>query len=187
MQSRLREEVLQALKIQDPPIDSGDLSSVLEGLPLLNGVINETLRLFPTVPLTLREAMRDSRLGDYVIPKGTSIVLSMWQMNRSNLVWGPDSLEFKPERWINADGKPNQSGGAAVNYQMLTFLHGPRSCIGQAFAKAELRCLIATLLGTFRWDLDMDNELVIPKGVITMKPANGLYLKMTALDGAKAQ
>lgn len=174
---------MDALAEQNP-----DLSAVLEQLPLLNGVVQETLRLFPTVPSTVREAVRDTRVGEHMIPKGASVVLSMWLMNRSQHVWGPDSQEFKPERWINEDdGRPNQSGGAGTNYQFLTFLHGPRSCIGQSFARAELRCLIAALVGAFRWELDMDDELVVPQGVVTIKPANGLYLRMTALDDAKGR
>lgn len=165
-----------------------DLAGTMEQLPLLNGVISETLRLFPTVPTTMREATVDTRIGEQPIPKGSIIVLSMWLMNRSEHIWGPDATQFKPERWINqSDGRPNQTGGAENNYQFLTFLHGPRSCIGQAFARAELRCLLVALVGTFEWELGMDDELVIPRGVITIKPANGLHLKMSLVAAGRTE
>jgi cytochrome P450 len=142
--------------------------------------MHETLRLYPTVPLTLRQAVRDSNLAGQVIPKGVTLLLSTWQMNRSPEVWGPEAAEFRPERWITA-GKPNSNGGANSNYEFLTFLHGPRSCIGQGFAKAEMRCLLTSMIRTFCWDLAMDESKVQPRGVITIKPENGLLLKLQPL------
>lgn len=157
-----------------------DLAAILEPLPILNGIMNETLRLYPTVPLTLRQAVRDSNLGGQIIPKGVTVVISMWQINRSPEIWGPDAGEFRPERWITG-GKPNSNGGANSNYEFSTFLHGPRSCIGQGFAKAEMRCLLASMIRTFSWDLAMDESKIIPKGAITIKPNNGLLLKLKLL------
>ncbi|KAI1198251.1 cytochrome P450 [Nemania serpens] len=180
LQQALREEIRQALP-DDTEIDkSTDLASILEPLPYLNGILNETLRLYPTVPLTMRQAVCDSSLAGQVIPKGVVVVLSMWQMNRSPDLWGPDAGDFRPDRWITA-GKPNSNGGANSNYEFLTFLHGPRSCIGQGFAKAEMRCLLASMVRAFSWDLAMDEKDVLPRGAITIKPANGLLLKLRPL------
>lgn len=182
MQEKLRAEVRDRLPVDASLSETMDIASELEQLPYLNGVINETFRLYPTVPLTMRDAIRDTRLGDQMIPKGTTIILSMWQMNRSPEVWGPDAGEFRPERWINEAGKPNSTGGASSNYEFLTFLHGPRSCIGQGFARAEMRCLTAATIASFSWELAMDDAKVLPRGVITIKPANGLYLRLKPLD-----
>ena len=77
----------------------------------------------------------------------------------------------------------NNSGGAESNYSQLTFLHGPRSCIGQNFAKAELRCLIAAFVKAFEWEMVNPNEEVIPAGVITIKPKKGLHLRLKPLEG----
>ncbi|KAI1270529.1 cytochrome P450 [Xylariaceae sp. FL1019] len=179
-QETLRQEVQGALP-DDLVVDQmTDIASMLEQLPYLNGVIHETLRLYPTVPMTLRQAIRDSDLSGQIIPKGTTVVLSMWQMNRSSEVWGPEAGEFRPERWITS-GKPNTNGGANSNYEFLTFLHGPRSCIGQGFAKAEMRCLLASMVRAFSWTLAMDESKVMPRGVVTIKPENGMYLNMKPL------
>lgn len=131
--------------------------------------------------MTMRQALCDTRIGDQFIPKGTDIIVSIWYINRSPKIWGPDAAEFLPERWIT-DGKPNTNGGAASNYDFLTFLHGPRSCIGQGFAKAEMRCLLAVMVRSFSWTLAMDDALVMPRGVITIKPENGMHLKLTPLQ-----
>ncbi|KAL2177416.1 cytochrome P450 [Thermothelomyces heterothallicus CBS 202.75] len=187
-QKKLRDEVTEALG--EKPVAGElpvDLAGVLKQLPYLNGIMHETLRLYPTVPLTMREALRDTRLGDQPIPKGTEVVVSIWQVNRSPEIWGPDADRFRPERWINADdGKANRHGGARSNYDFLTFLQGPRSCIGQEFAKAEMRCLLAALVTSFSWDLAMDESKIVPRGVITIKPEHGMYLRMRPLHHGAA-
>lgn len=123
-QARLREEVKEAFPT-NPLLSAGveDLAATLERLPLLNGICNETLRLFPTVPITMRIAVRDTTLLDHPIPRGTEIMVSPWAVNRSKELWGQDAEKFVPERWIE-DGKPNNVGGADSNYSLLTFLHG---------------------------------------------------------------
>lgn len=161
---------------------SDRIATSLESLPLLNGILNETLRLYPTVPVTTRVAARDTTLGQQPIPKGTNILLSPWLINRSAALWGPEAGEFDPGRWIDEHGRPNNSGGADSNYNFMTFLHGPRSCIGRDFAKAELRCLLAAIVSRFEWTLDMDEKDVIPAGAITIKPQKGLYLKMKTVN-----
>jgi cytochrome P450 len=181
-QTRLRNEVKEALPsnpLLDPTID---IASILERLPLLNGVCNETLRLYPTVPITMRIAIRDTTLLDSPIPRRTEIMIAPWAVNRSRELWGENAREFVPERWIDKDGnKPNNHGGAESNYSLLTFLHGPRSCIGQGFAKAELRCLVAAFICAFEWELDMKEEDIIPMGVVTIKPEKGLHLKLRTI------
>jgi len=187
-QQKLRDEVAETLNGAIPNPDSlsaaselpSDLAGVLKSMPYLNGIIHETLRLYPTVPLTMREALRDTFLDTQLIPKGTEIVVSIWQINRSPELWGEDAAEFKPERWIS-DGKANGHGGAKSNYDFLTFLQGPRSCIGQEFAKASMRCLLVALVSGFEWTVEMDEKKIVPRGVITIKPENGMYLRMTPL------
>lgn len=160
--------------------------------------MNETLRLYPTVPMTVRTATCDTTVLGHPIKKGTEILMSPWIVNRYTGNWGNDSTEFRPERWIDQEGthiaedgteqptmKPNNTGGVASNYAQMTFIHGPRSCIGQGFAKAELRCLLAAFVLTFEWELGMDEKDIMPDGVITIKPNNGMYLKLRSLDGGQ--
>lgn len=172
-----------------------ELANILESLTLLRGVINESLRLYPTVPVTIRSAICDTELNKQFIPKGTEILISPWLINRSKELWGHDADEFRPDRWDSSlDGRAwDQAGGeddsrdpasgsnskkAGKNYDFLTFLHGPRSCIGQSFARAELRCLLSAMLLRFEWSLDMEVAAVRPGGAITLGPQNGMYLKL---------
>ena len=181
VQTRLREEI----RANIPPIDETETETVtaasLDQCHYLHAVCNEVLRLYPPVPGTLRETGCDtSILGQYV-PKKTKILLSPWAINTATALWGPDADKFNPDRWMGP-GKAN-SGGAESNYAFLTFLHGPRSCIGQAFAKAEFACLLAAVVGRFEIkNADEDFKLEI-KGGITAKPKNGLTVRIMPVEG----
>ncbi|KAI1190005.1 cytochrome P450 [Nemania serpens] len=187
VQERLRREVRENL----PSIDSEtDITSLdIDHMPYLNAVCNEVLRYFPPVPITIREtAVATDILGHY-IPKGTRVILAPWATNFDKSLWGPDAHEFNPERWMprGTDDKRAASGGATSNYAFMTFLHGPRSCIGQAFAKAEFACILAGWVGRFAFELknkeEADEKNVEIKGGITTRPANGMYVHATIVDG----
>jgi cytochrome P450 len=70
------------------------------------------------------------------------------------------------------------NGGADSNYAFLTFLHGPRACIGERFARAELRALVATFVGSFEMEMADPHEEVVIGGTITIKPVNGMKLRL---------
>jgi cytochrome P450 len=150
----------------------------------------ETLRLYPTVPKTQRIAVRETSLGGIVVPKGTQFNIIPWLLQRSPLLWGPKAGDFYPERWIDFPGpddektqpKLNNHGGAQSNYALVTFLHGPRSCIGQGFAKAELRALLGSWVTSFDFALDNPEEEVKPFGTVTVKPKDGLKLRVRQID-----
>jgi cytochrome P450 len=80
-------------------------------------------------------------------------------------------------------GRAN-TGGAESNFAVTTFLHGPRSCIGMAFAKGEFACLVAAMVGRFEMELeDPAWELKI-QGGITARPRGGLRVKLRAVEGS---
>lgn len=85
---------------------------------------------------------------------------------------------FWPERWINLEtGRASNHGGANSNYANLTFSHGPRSCIGHRFAKAEMRSLVAVWCERFFFERATAEE-VVPVGIVSTKPKDGLNLRI---------
>ena len=179
MQVQLREEIhkhLPSLYDSDSSITSSDIDS----LPYLNAVCSEVLRLFPPVALTVRQAVRDTTIVGHMIPKGTSIIIPPWAVNTSKALWGSNAAEFDPSRWLGT-GKAN-TGGAESNYSFLTFLHGPRSCIGQAFAKGELTCLLAAWIGTFETALGDPDFVPEIRGGISAKPRGGLHVTLKLVE-----
>lgn len=138
-QQKLRDEIRAKIPSSTAEVSAADI----DDCHYLQAVCWEVLRLWAPVSLTMRVADRDTTIQGEHVPKGTTIILAPAAINTSTHLWGEDALEFKPERWLNADGKSNQRGGADSNYSFLTFLHGPRSCIGQRFSQYELACMLA--------------------------------------------
>lgn len=180
VQTRLREEIranLPSISAENPTIDA----TAIDNLPYLHAVCNEILRFHPSVPNTIRIAVKDTTLVGKAIPKGTFFIISPEILNHMEELWGPDAHKFNPDRFMGP-GKAN-TGGASSNYAFLTFLHGPRSCIGQGFAKAELACLLAATVGRFHMELKYpDKKLEIREGA-TVSPKDGVLAKFTPLEG----
>lgn len=179
VQTRLRNEIRNSL----PPIDDPTTTvtaDMLDRLPYLHAVCNEVLRIYPPVPLTLRIAARDTSIVGQFVPKGTTVILAPWAINTSKELWGPDAADFNPERWMGP-GRAN-TGGAASNYSFMTFLHGPRSCIGSSFAKAEFACLVAGMVGRFEMEWASDQPMEI-QGGITAKPKGRVDVRLSVLEG----
>lgn len=135
IQIRLREEIRAAFPQGIPENVSYEQ---IEALKYLRNVTAEVLRVYPPVTLTARHAAEDTTLGGQFIPKGSHIVIVPWAINHNKELWGEDADVFKPERW---------EGQLESNYSFMTFLAGPRGCIGNVFAKVEYKCLLAALIG----------------------------------------
>ena len=156
-------------------------------LPYLTAFTSEILRLYSPVSATIRQAARDTMLAGQPIPRGTLVGVPIWGINVATNLWDPsnpetkenDLLKFKPERWLGPpihsddDSEDHQDlrdgavpppsttqgrGGAKSNYANLTFIHGPRSCIGQSFARSELTCLLAAWVGYFDVEFEDDTK-----------------------------
>lgn len=179
VQTRLRDEIRNNLPTIDDPTTTVT-ADMLDRLPYLHAVCNEVLRIYPPVPLTLRMAAKDTSIIGQFVPKGTTIILAPSAINMSKDLWGPDAADFNPDRWMGP-GRAN-TGGAASNYSFMTFLHGPRSCIGMSFAKAEFACLMAGMVGKFEMELASDKPVEIQAGV-TAKPKGGVNVRLRVLEG----
>ncbi|RYO65006.1 hypothetical protein AA0113_g5602 [Alternaria arborescens] len=183
VQTRLRQEIRTELPEALEP--GGQISSTeIDRLPYLNAVLQETMRIFPPVPLTLRETAQDTTIQNHFIPAGTTVVICPWAINTSTHMWGPDARSFNPDRWMQP-GTAN-TGGAESNYAITTFLHGPRSCIGRDFAKAEFACLVANLVGKFEIEFEEPGHVAEIQGGITARPKGGLNVRLRDVSSEKA-
>ncbi|KAE8349893.1 cytochrome P450 [Aspergillus coremiiformis] len=176
IQERLREEIkthLGSITDSKPTASAADI----DNLPYLHAVCSETLRFYPSIPSTIREALHDTTVAGHQIPKGTRFTISPAVTNVDQELWGPDAGVFNPERWIR-DRQAN-SGGVRSHHGVLTFLQGPRSCVGASFARAELACLVAVLVGRFRMKLeDPEREEELTKRGVGAAPADGVRVRL---------
>ncbi|KAB8233738.1 cytochrome P450 [Aspergillus alliaceus] len=186
-QARLREEVRATLPSPDRVQESASSADV-ERMPLMRAFLEEVLRWYPPIPMTMRESLVDTELDGQYVPRGTRIVVPIKAINREERYWGPDAKRFSPSRWLKNDREFNPSGGVSSKYGYLSFMHGPRSCVASEFARAEMACVVSAWVG--RFDLDLSDErfrdeenMRTSNGNFSGKPLEGLYVRAQVLEG----
>lgn len=116
----------------------------LDAMPYTDWVIQETMRLYPSVYVTLRKSQEDDMLGDVPIPAKTDILVNIRGLHRDKRYWSqPD--RFLPDRFAD---EPKHK------FAFMPFLVGPRKCIGDSFAMMEMRLVIPTILQRVRLAYD---------------------------------
>jgi cytochrome P450 len=159
--TNVQNEVDEILKGKDFP-EYDDLSR----MTVLDMAIKESMRMTPVTPGgSLREVTEDVQLGEYVIGKGTAIMVPIHLLNMDKRFWkNPET--FDPERFAN-----NQS-----HYpNFMPFSSGPRNCIGQTFAKVEMRAVMSTVAKYYNWKLDPAKP-VEAMWAVTQKPKSGMFI-----------
>lgn len=131
-------------------------------------IAKETMRLYPPAYAVGREAIEETEIGGYLVPKGTQLFAFQWVTHRDPRYFEkPD--EFIPERWENSEQIPK--------YAYFPFGAGPRQCIGNYFAMMEVVLLLATIGQRFRFELDPEHKVeVLP--VLSLRPRNGIKVKI---------
>ncbi|CAG9791853.1 unnamed protein product [Diatraea saccharalis] len=163
----IQEKVFQEQKnIFGHEFDRSPSSNDLQQMKYLEFVIKESLRLFPSVPIIQRKILEDTVINGMRIPKNTSIVLDLFNMQRDPRVY-EDPLEFRPERFENTGRNP---------FTWLPFSAGPRNCIGQKFAMMEMKVTISEIIRNF---------IILPTGQVPilaaeliLRTVNGVNLKI---------
>lgn len=175
VQTKLREELL-TLETETPSMDE------LIALPYLDAVVRETLRLHAPVPSTVRIAMKDDILpvdtpftdkygvvhDGIKISKGDPIFIPILAINRSEAIWGSDAKEFNPDRWASLPEVASQVPG--VWGHLMTFLGGPRACIGYRFSLVEMKALLFTLVRAFEFELAVPVSDIGKRSTIVQRP-----------------
>jgi cytochrome P450 len=158
----LREQVRDTIGDRAPTIDD------LRAMPLVDGVVRETLRLWPPGAVSGRTAIDDFEVLGHRIPGGSTVLYSPYVTHRLPEVWGDPDV-FRPERW--KDGEP-------VPYSFVPFGGGHRKCIGFALATLELQVLAVRLAQHVSWTLD--RSPIRPAGVATFAPKGGVAITVAA-------
>ncbi len=115
-------------------------------LDYVEACAHETMRLKPVAPQNAMQALRETTLGDVVIPTGT-VVMAVMRRDSVSEQYVPRAAAFEPERWLGDVG-PAQAANAAKRISM-PFGAGPRICPGRYLALLEMKMAMATLLGRF--------------------------------------
>ncbi|KAH7325283.1 cytochrome P450 [Rhizoctonia solani] len=203
VQDRLRAEIREAHGLHGKELDYDQLNS----LKYLDTVCRESLRLWSPAQLTERVAGKDwnlplkypvkskdgrTMISNLHIKKGTHLYLSLGSVNRDKQTWGEDADQFNPSRWLEPlPGSVIDSKIPGVYSNIMTFLGGPRSCIGVRFSQLEMKVVLSMLISSFRLELGPEEHIwssaVVVKPYVRYEdgridPESSLRLKVTLIE-----
>ncbi|XP_072275351.1 ultra-long-chain fatty acid omega-hydroxylase-like isoform X1 [Pyxicephalus adspersus] len=170
-QDKCREEIRELIKGKDTHhLEWDDLSQ----LPFTTMCIKESLRLHPPVTAVSRRCTEDIALPDgKIIPKGNICLISIYGTHHNPAVW-PNPEVYDPYRF-----DPQQSQERS-SHAFVPFSAGPRNCIGQNFAMAEMKVVLALTLLHFKVSLD-PTKTVRRKPELILRAEGGLWLQVEEL------
>jgi len=142
----------------------------LARLPYLDMVFKESLRLYPPAFGVVREALNDCEIGGYPIPKGATLAMFQWSVHRDPRFFDRPE-EFIPERWENDFAK------ILPRCAYFPFGAGPRLCIGNTFAQAEVPMILAAIVQKFHLEL-VPGHRVATAPSLTLRPLNGIRVTL---------
>ncbi|RDB16349.1 hypothetical protein Hypma_003056 [Hypsizygus marmoreus] len=166
VQERLRKELVEA------QLDHGPISyDALTGLKYLHAVLKETLRLYPPVITMERTASQDvtvplhmpvkgvdgQMISQIHVAKNQTVIIGVANCNTDPRIWGSDALMWKPDRWLEPLPESLLTAHVpGVLSNTMSFLCGPRACIGYNMALMEMKLILLALIPKFHFALSDD-------------------------------
>ncbi|NOD33547.1 MULTISPECIES: cytochrome P450 [unclassified Ruegeria] len=144
--------------------------TAMSRLNVTRDVFREALRLYPPVPMMVRQSQCPERFRDRDVPKGSPIVVSLWHLHRQERLWdNPDG--FDPSRWKTENGKTCQRNA------YIPFSAGPRVCTGAGFAMVEGPLILSMLLRQFKFET-IPGKTPVPVAHLTVRSKDGIWLRL---------
>lgn len=164
----VREKILQELSSID--VENTDAMEIM-GLPYLNAVCSETLRIYPIAFFTLvRILQAPMQLMGYDLPAGTVLAPCIYLTHHNQNIY-PEPKKFKPERFLERKFSP---------YEYLPFGGGNRRCLGSAFAMFEMKLALATILSNYSFSLAEKRPLKAARRGVAFTPSGGVRLTVNS-------
>ncbi|KAL6008026.1 hypothetical protein ACLOJK_033532 [Asimina triloba] len=178
LQKKLAEEVKEAtnaaVSLSIEEFAATITEEALNKMHYLHAALTETLRLYPAVPVDGKLCQSDDTLPDgFDVREGDLVAYVPYAMGRMKFLWGEDAEDFRPERWINADGifQPESP------FKFTAFQAGPRVCLGKEFAYRQMKIFAAVLLNFFKFKLADEKQPVKYRTMLTLQIDGGLHIQ----------
>lgn len=163
VEEKLHQELTEVLDGRTPEYAD------VENLKYTRAILDETMRLYPPVPILSRQALKDDDIRGRKVPAGSLMLIVPWLVQRHKKFWkNPDS--FMPERFLPSAEKPKK-------FTYLPFSAGPRVCIAKSFGITESVLAIAIIAQRFRLTLP-PNADVKHECRLTLRPKGKLPMTM---------
>lgn len=164
-------DVQERLHREAAPVFSGHPSlSDMRRLSFARDVFRETLRLYPPVPMMIRETTRKEEMRDKSIAPGSPVIVSPWHLGRHERLWD-DPHSFNPDRW------QTEAGRCSARDAYMPFSSGPRVCTGAAFAIQEGVLLLGMIVARFRLS-PKEGAVPEPMAQLTVRSKTGIWLAL---------
>jgi len=151
---------------------SPTLEEIHNNYEISRKIIKETLRVYPPVWFSVKQAKEDVDLKSINIKKGTSVVISQYIIHRNSKFFeSPET--WNPYRWTREFEKnlPKSS--------YIPFGQGSRQCIGYEFALVEIQMILLLMAKNFSWkNIKNENNFLIRPN-ITLQPKNNVSILLT--------
>nr|APH81388.1 cytochrome P450 CYP3026A2 [Tigriopus kingsejongensis] len=173
-QEKLYQEIMDAVSEMD---DEHPDYNLVQGLPYLDMVVHETLRIMPALGVITRGCSKDYPFPgiDYVIPKGTELHIYVGGIHMNPDIY-PDPEKFDPERFSK------EAKAERHPYAFLGFGQGPRSCIGMRFALLEAKLALFATLRKYKLKTcpETVEAFTLDPSAILSNPKEDLLIKLEA-------
>lgn len=141
----------------------------LSRLPYLTAVCQETLRIYPVVPISGPRIVRQpTEVMGYRVNPGSALHCCIYLTHHRQDLY-PDSKQFRPERFLERQFSP---------HEFLPFGGGSRRCIGAALAMFEMKLVLATILSRYRLALTTNKPVKPVRSSITLVPSGGVQMTL---------
>lgn len=174
IQRRLQEEVDQyfdnnsTASGRDEQVQLDDIKK----LKYLDCVVKEALRLCPSVPFIGRQTTKDMDIQGYDVPAGSVIFVLIYQLHRNKEIF-PEPERFNPDRFLDVHTNRRHP------FAYVPFSAGPRNCIGQKFAKAEMKTILLHLMRNFTFESVTDLDKAKVQMEMVLRPKNALEMRIS--------
>ncbi|MEW5849827.1 MAG: cytochrome P450 [Myxococcota bacterium] len=160
----VRERLVNELKA----LGENPTTEAVTACAYLDAVCQETLRLYPIIPIVARKLSTPFTVMGYELPAGATVAPCIYLTHRREDLY-PEPTAFKPERFLARKFSP---------YEYLPFGGGVRRCIGAPFALYEMKLVLWEVMRRFELELDMSPEPRAVRRSVTLAPAEGTRVKV---------
>ena len=168
IQEKIHQEILTVVTKNDANISYADLGK----LTFMEMCLKETMRLFPVLPFIARHSSEEVQLEDNIIPKGVTVVMPIFNIQRDKKSWGEDAGEFNPDRFLP------ENISKVHTHSYIPFGGGPRICIGMKYAMMNMKTVLAHFHLKYRVSTSIKYESLTYKLAISLKICQKYLMKI---------
>lgn len=166
VRDKLEAEIDEVLQGRTPGVND------LEQLPYTRAVLEETMRIYPSIVLLLRRVDSDLSIDEHLFEKNSYTLVNLYNLHRDPAYWDAPE-QFRPERFLGAE-RDNIS-----KHTYLPFGIGQRVCIGNHFAMMEAMLILTQLIQAFRFEYK-SSQPPQARLAISLRPKDGMPLHVSA-------